>query len=113
MPERNVPDYRPLRDYVRRRGGLRVAMHGRLADQVLDEIVAGWPIGCPADRVEEVVRARVAVKVRQKYGSVIAVILIGALVNVLVRLVMDWWLDRNSHRVLMQGWASAAQSPDL
>lgn len=108
-----MPDYRPLRDYVRRRGGLRVAMHGRLADQVLDEVVAGWPIGCHPDQIEEVVRARVAVKVRRKYGSVVAIILLGALINVLVRLVMDWWLQRNSHRVLMQGWASAAQSSDV
>lgn len=115
MPGRELPagDYRPLRDYVRRRGGLRVAMHGRVADQVLDEIVAGWPIGCPVERMEEVIRARVAVRLKKRYGSIVAMLLLGALVNVLVRLIMDWWLEKRSHRVLMDGWAYAAKSADL
>lgn len=115
MPERNVQvgDYRPLKDFVRRRGGLRLSMHWGLRDRIVDEIVAGWPTDCPVERVEEVVRARISVKVRQKYGSVIAVFLLSAFINVIVKLVIEWWLNRNAHRVLMRGWASAAQSADL
>ena len=113
MPKRDVPAYRPLKDYVRRRGGLRLGMHGDLRDRIVDEIVADWPTDCPVEHVEEVVRARIGVKVKKKYGSIVAMLLLSALVNVIVRLVMDWWLDKNSHRVLMRGWASAAQHPDL
>lgn len=115
MPKRDVPvsDYRPLKDYVRRRGGLRLSMNGGLRDRIVDEIVAGWPTDCPVEHVEEVVRARVSVKVRRKYGSVVAMLLLSAFINVIVRLVVEWWFERNSHRVLMRGWSSAAQSADV
>lgn len=115
MPERDVPvgSYRPLMDYVRRRGGARLAMHRGLRDRVVEEIVADWPTDCPIERLEDVVRARISVKVRKKYGSVVAMLLLSAFINVIVRLVVDWWLERNAHRVLMRGWASAAKSADL
>lgn len=115
MPERDVPvgSYRPLKDYVRRRGGLRLAMHSGLRDRIVEEVVADWPTDCPVEHIEEVVRARVSVKVRRKYGSVVAMLLLSAFINVIVRLIMDWWFERNAHRVLMRGWASAAQSPDV
>lgn len=32
--------YRPLKDYVARRGGLRLAMHERLRDQLVEAAVA-------------------------------------------------------------------------
>lgn len=115
MPERDVPSgsYRPLKDYVRRRGGVRLSMHGGLRDRIVEEIVSDWPVGCPVEHLEEVVRARIAIKVREKYGSVVAMLLLSAFINVIVRLVIEWWLDRNSHRVLMHGWVSAAKSSDV
>jgi hypothetical protein len=115
MPERDVSvgTYRPLKDYVRRRGGIRLSMHGGLRERVVEEIVAAWPVGCPVEHLEDVVRARISIKVREKYGSVIAVILLSAFINVIVRLVVDWWLERHSHRVLMQGWSDAAKGADV
>ena len=113
MPDGNVPAYRPLKDYVRRRGGLRLAINGGLRDRIVEEVVASWPADCPLERLEEVVRARVAIKVRQKYGSVIATLLLSAFINVIVKMIVDWWRERNSHRVLMHGWSSAAQNPDV
>lgn len=106
--------YRPLKTYVARRGGVRMSMHGSLRDRLVEEIVACWPDDCPADRLEEVVKARMAVRLRSRYGSVVAMFLLSVLVNALVKMIIEWWFERNSHRVLMLGWAkNAAQNPDV
>lgn len=113
MHERNLPAsdaiYRPLKSFAAKRGGLRLAMHGGLRDRIVEMIVEDWPIDCPADRLEEVVRARVSRRVRQKYGSVVAMFLLSILINSLVKIVIEWWFSRESHRVLMVGWATNAQ----
>lgn len=103
-------NYRPLMTYVARKGGLRLAMHGGLRDQIVQAIVADWPSDCPIERIEEVVRARMAVRLRKRYGSVLATLLLSAFVNVIIRLVLDWWFERRSHRVLMDGWRAHAQA---
>lgn len=103
-------NYRPLKDYVARRGGLRLAMHGGLRDQVVEQIVADWPTDCPIERVEEVVAARIRLKVRKRYGSVLGMIVLSAFINLIVRLVVEWWFSRNSHRVLMAGWSQNAKA---
>ena len=78
-------NYRPLKDYVARRGGLRLTMHGGLRDQVVEQIVADWPTDCPIERVEEVVAARIRLKVRKRYGSVLGMIVLSAFIkNVLL-----------------------------
>jgi hypothetical protein len=102
--------YRPLMDYVSRRGGLRLSMHGGLRDQIVEAIVEDWPVDCPVERVEEVVRARVALRVRKRYGSVLGALLLSAFCNLIIRLVLDWWFERRSHRVLMDGWRNSAQA---
>ena len=116
MHERHMHDasYRPLKEFVARRGGFRLAMHGGLRDSIVEQIVADWPTGCPIEQVEEVVRARIRLKARKRYGSVLGMIVLSAFINVIVRLVMEWWFERNSHRVLMAGWAKNAQAnPDV
>jgi len=105
--------YRPLKDFVSRRGGLRLAMHGGLRDRIVEMVVREWPDGCPPDRLEEVVRSRVSVRLKQQYGSVIAIFLLSALAQVVIKLIIEWWFDRESHRVLMYGWSRAAQSSDV
>lgn len=102
--------YRPLKSFVARRGGIRLAMHGGLRDQIVEAIVADWPEDCPPDRIEEVVAARARIRVRRKYGSVLGVLLLGAFVNLIVRLVVEWWFSRQSHRVLMAGWSKNAKA---
>lgn len=54
--------------------------------------------------VEDVLRARMAVRLRREYGSVVAMFLISVLVNAIVRIVIEWWFQRPSHRILMEGW---------
>ena len=117
MHERHMPAsdsiYRPLKAFVAKRGGVRLAMHGGLRDRIVETIVEEWPSGCPADRLEEVVKARVSVRLRQRYGSVVAMFLLSMLVNAVVKIIIEWWFARESHRVLMVGWSSAAQNPHV
>lgn len=103
-------DYRPLKAYVARRGGYRLACRSRLRDQIVDQIVSDWPVDCPVEAIDNVVRAKAAIRVKNKYGTgIVATLLLSAFINVIVRLVMEWWFDRDSHRVLMRGWAMKAQ----
>lgn len=101
--------YRPLKSFVAAKGGARLRLHSYLRDRLVDWVVEEWPIGCPPDRIEEVVLARMKVRLREQYGSVIATFLVTVLVNAIVRLVVEWWFSRESHRVLMHGWASESR----
>lgn len=116
MPERNLPAsdarYRPLKDYVSRKGGLRLALHGGTRDRLVEMAVEEFPRDCRADKLEEVLRARMAIRIRRQYGSVVATFLISVLVNIIARAVIDWWFSRMSHRVLMEGWVAQAR-PDV
>lgn len=118
MPDRHMPDaeasYRPLKAFVASRGGSRMRMHGPIRDRLVEMAVEEWPIGASDEHVEEVLQARLRRRVRERYGSVIAMFLISVLVNQLVRLIIEWWRNRNSHKVLMEGWARSAQAnPDV
>ena len=117
MHERHMPAsdavYRPLKAFIAKRGGVRLAMHGPLRDSIVEMIVEEWPAGCPSDRLEEVVKARVSVRLRKKYGSVVAMFLLSMLAQAIIKLVIEWWFARESHRVLLVGWSSAAQNPNL
>jgi hypothetical protein len=101
--------YKPLKKYIAAHGGPTLRMHGKMLDRLTHAVVEEWPVGCPIDRIEEVVVARMRVRLRAQYGSVIAMFLIGVLVNALVRIIIDWWLARESHKILMAGWAQQAQ----
>lgn len=114
MSDRLMPDpsasYRPLKAWVAARGGSRMRMHGGLRDRLVEMAVEEFPLGADDEHVEEVLLARMRRRVRERYGSVIAMFLISVLVNQLVRLIIEWWRNRNSHRVLMHGWAASAQT---
>ena len=105
--------YRPLKDFVARKGGTRLAMHGGIRDRLVDMAVEEFPVDAPPDLKEEVLRARMRVRVRKEYGSIIATILIGVMINVIVRIVTEWWFSRTTHRVLIQGWQDAVASARL
>jgi len=102
--------YAPLKAYVLRKGPMRLALHGTLRDALIEQIVEEWPSGCLPDRLEEVLRARIAVRLRSKYGSVLAVFLLSALANVLIRLVIEWWFSKDANRALMSGWSQMRAS---
>jgi len=97
--------FSPLKAWVLRRAPMRVSLHGALRDRLVEHIVEDWPAGCPPDRIEEVVRARMAVRLREQYGSVIAVFILSALANILIRLVVEWWFAHEANRVLMAEWS--------
>jgi hypothetical protein len=104
--------YQPLKERVRKVGGIRLAMHPQLRDQLTEAAVLEWPAGCDADKIFDVLSARLRIRARKKYGSVIAVILLSAFINALVRIVIDWWMERDSHRVLMTGWNIRAKEAE-
>jgi peptidoglycan biosynthesis protein MviN/MurJ (putative lipid II flippase) len=55
----------------------------------------------------------VSVRLRQQYGGVVAMFLLSMIAQVVIKLVIEWWFSRQSHRVLMHGWSSAAQNPNV
>jgi hypothetical protein len=101
--------YGPLKAYILRKGPMRLALHGGLRDRLIEQIVSDWPVGCPPEKLEEVIRARVSLRLRERYGSVVAVLLLSALANIVIRLVLDWWFSSESNRVVMAGWVSEAR----
>ena len=101
--------YRPLKTFVARKGGIRLAMHGGLRDQLVEMAVAEFPLDADDDKKLEVLAARLKQRCRQQYGSVVAMILIGVLINLISRIVVEWWKNHHSHRVLMYGWQRAAK----
>jgi hypothetical protein len=101
--------YAPLKAFILRRGPMRLTLHATLRDRLVDQIVEDWPIGCPPDRLEEVILARLSVRLRERHGSIVALFLIGLLAQVIVRLILEWWFEKNSHRILLTGWAHNAQ----
>jgi len=105
--------YRPLKDFVARKGGAKLAMHGGVRERLVDMAVEEFPTNAPADKKEEVLRARMRIRVRQEYGSVVAMLLIGLIVNVITRLVVEWWFAKSGHRVLMEGWQDAVAAARL
>ena len=105
--------YRPLREFVSREGGIRVSMHGPLRDQLVDWCVEDFPVDAPPDRMEQVLLARIRIRARERYSSVIAALLISVLAQLIVRLVVEWWKRHHSHKVLMYGWQRAAQNSNL
>lgn len=113
MPERDVQTsdatYRPLKAWVASRGDARLRLHGPMRDRLVEAIVEEWPEGCPTDKIEEVLRARMKVRMQKRYGSVVAVFLLGILINAVIKLVIEWWFQRQSHRDLMAGWVGAAK----
>ena len=101
--------YSALKRVVTERGGTRLKIHGGLRDQIVDMIVLEWPEGCDEDKIGAVLRARCGLRIKQKYGSVIAMFLIGVLANFIIQIVIEWWKERRSHKVLMSGWSARAK----
>lgn len=104
-----MPEYNPLKSFVAKRGGLRLAAHGSLRDRIVEMCVEEFPVTAERDRALEVLQARVRLRIKKEYGSVVAMILISVLANLIARLVWEWWMARDSHRVLMAGWNHRAK----
>lgn len=96
--------YEPLRRFVRDRCGPRLAMHGGLRDQIVEWAVADFPVEADDDEKTEILRSRLHARAKEKYGSIIAMLIIGVLVNLITKAIMEWWKKHHSHQVLMAGW---------
>lgn len=102
--------YRPLKDFVEARCGARGGFHRGIRNRLTEIAVEEFPCDAPDDRVLEVLNARMRVRVRQEYGSVVAMLIISVLANLIARAVWEWWKDRRSHRVSMIGWQGEARA---
>ena len=105
--------YRPLKEFVRERGGLRLAAHGRFRDRCVEWAVADWPTGELPGEVEGILRDRLAARTREEYGSILATLLIGIAVNLICRLIVEWWRRRRLNQAFMEVWSRAAKNPDV
>ena len=108
--------YEPLKKFVARAGGIRLSMHPALRDQLVEWAVEDFPADAPPERMQEVLSARLRLRARDKYGSVIAAILISILAQLIVKAIVAWWNKRHAHQVLMVGWqeqARAKKNPDV
>lgn len=109
-------DYSSLKRFVTRAGGIRLSTHPAMRDQLVEWAVEEFPTNADPERMEEVLTARLRIRARERYGSVIAAILISVLAQLIVKAVIAWWNKNHSHRVLMVGWqekARAAKNPDV
>jgi hypothetical protein len=102
--------YEPLKRYVARAGGVRLSTHPALRDRLVEWAVEEFPADAPEDRMAEVLSARLRLRVRDKYGSVIAAILISVLAQLIVNAIVAWWKKNHSHKVLMVGWQEQARA---
>lgn len=111
-----MPDarYSTLKQYVSRTGGMRLAMHGAVRDQLVEMAVEEFPFDAPDDKRVEVLAARLRLRAREQYGSVVIVLLVSVLANLIAKLVVEWWRKNHSHKVLMYGWhKNAKANPNL
>jgi hypothetical protein len=104
--------YEPLKRYVSRAGGVRLSTHPSLRDRIVEWAVEEFPVDAPPDKIAEVLTARLRIRVRDQYESIIASILLGVLIQLIVRAVVAWWNRNNTHKVLMRGWRAEA-NPDV
>lgn len=107
-----MPDerYRPLKRYIATHGGVRMGMHQTLRDQIVEMSVAEFPFDAPDDKKAEVLAARVKLRVRERYDSVIVMILVGVLVNLICRAIVEWWKRNHTNQTLMRGWNAEARA---
>lgn len=101
--------YDSLKRYVESRAGVRSKFHRGARDRLVEIAVEEFPSDAADDKVLEVLTARMRVRIRQEYGSVVAMLLISVLANLVARAVWEWWKKRRSHQILIGGWQEEAR----
>jgi hypothetical protein len=101
---------KPLKSWVRKRGGVRLASHAKFRDQIVEWAVESWPED--TTRLEETLKARLAIRTKEKYGSVLAAFLVPVLVNLIVHLIVKWWESRRENKLLMDKWVADAKASE-
>lgn len=104
----NRERYVPLKAYVRRHGGARLSLHPRLRDQLTDIAVEEFPFDATDETGPDVLAARLRIRARETYGSILTMIIVGIIVDLICKVIWEWWKKRHAHQVLMRGWHDAA-----
>lgn len=99
--------YLPLKKYVAARGGLRVALRPTVRDELVEHCVNFWPEGC--QHPEDVLLARSRIYLRERYGFPLGTFLAVVMARIVVQLIIEWWLSRDTNRILMAGWRRRAK----
>lgn len=100
--------YQELREYIVERGDIRVSTNRGLRDKVINWIVEDWPVGRREDELAEALMHAMAIRLRERYNSVILTFLLYVVVSQLVKLAIDWFLERLENRQLMMQYHAQA-----
>lgn len=100
--------YRPLKDFVEARCGTRGGFHRGIRNRLAEIAVEEFPTDAPAEKCLEVLNARMRVRIRQEYGSVVAMLIISVFANLIARAVWEWWKRNRTNKVVMAGWKEEA-----
>jgi hypothetical protein len=100
--------YQELREYIVEHGDIRVSTHRGLRDKVISWIVEDWPVGHREDELAEVLMHAMAIRLRERYNSVILTFLLYVVVSQLVKLAIEWFLERLENRQLMMQYHAQA-----
>jgi hypothetical protein len=108
MPPLN--DYSTLKEYVAESCGARGRVHAGLRDRLVTIGVEEFPVdmGCDA-RGLEVLQARMRRRVKEEYGSILAILIISVIANLVARAIWQWWIDRRANRAIMMVWQADAR----
>ena len=102
--------YGSLKKFAAIECGRRGQMHGKFRDRMVEIAVEEFPCDAPEDRCLEVLQARLRRRVKDEYGSIIAMLLISVLANLIARAVWEWWKKNHAHKALMRGWQEQARA---
>ena len=100
--------YQELREYIVKHGDIRVSTHRGLRDKIINWIVEDWPVGSREDELAGILMQSMAIRLREKYNSVILTFLLYVVVSQLVKLAIDWFLERLENRQLMMQYHAQA-----
>lgn len=102
--------YRSLKDFVEARCGARGGFHRGIRNRLTEIAVEEFPVDAADDKMLEVLTARMRVRIRKEYGSVVAMLIISVLANLIARAVWEWFKNHRAHRVSMIGWQEEARA---
>ena len=100
--------YRSLKDFVEARCGARGGFHRGIRNRLTEIAVEEFPADASPEKILEVLDARMRIRIREEYGSIVAMLLISIIANLIARAVLEWWKRNRSHRVSMMGWQEEA-----
>jgi hypothetical protein len=77
-------------------------------DHLIDLGVELFPTDYHSGLVESTLRMRLEHRIRQEYGSLLAMFLIQLAVSAIVKLIISWWWVSDENRRAMEAWRTYA-----